>query len=163
MKLPAIAAVLLVAGFAPALAQTQPAPPAPYSTVFPPGSHTGQEANGVNPSAFYANTDTAGFAPSSLSSIAATGTNQATAADLLARTNIITACPAGAGVQLPNIDRSMVITVLNRSGAACLVYPTPNGAVESAPGTMGAVNAAASIANGADANFRLVSPTAWMQ
>lgn len=156
-----LAAALLLAGIVPALAQ--PAPPPPYSSVFPPDSRTGQNEGGIRADAFYANTSSAGFGSSSLSSIAATGTTQTTAADILTTTTIITACPAGAGVQLPNLERPAAVTVINRSGATCLVYATPNGTVETAPGTASAVNGSASVANNTDTTFRLVSPTSWLQ
>lgn len=160
MKHIALAAALLIAGFAPAFAQ---APPSPYSTVFPPDSRTGQNSGGINAEAFYANTSSAGFGASSLSRIVGAGTTQATATDIITTVSILTACPAGAGVQLPNLERPAAVTIINRSGATCLVYATPNATVETALGVNSAVNGAASVANNTDATFRLVSPTSWVQ
>lgn len=155
-----LAAALLIASLVPAFAQ---APPAPYSSVFPPDSRTGQNSGGINGPAFDANTSSAGFGASSLSRIVGAGTTQATATDIITTVSIITACPAGAGVQLPNLERPSSVTILNRSGAACLVYASPNATVETALGVNSAVNGSASVANNTDTTFRLVSPTSWLQ
>lgn len=159
MKLHLVAALLL-ATVAPVFAQ---APPAPYTGVFPPDSRAGQNEGGIRADAFYANTSTAGFGASSLSSIAGAGTTQATATRIVTTVSILTACPVGGGVQLPNLERPTTVTVINRSGAACLVYATPNGTVETAQGVNSAVNGSASVANNTDTTFRLVSPTSWLQ
>jgi len=205
MKLHLAAALLIAGAIAPAAAQTPP-----YTGVFPPRNGTGTNYPGVNASAWYANTSSNGFGSGTLSTLVAAGTTQATAAVIPTSTVVITSCPAGAGVILPNLERSTDIIVMNRSGATCLVYPTmngtapgnatnpatpagpagatnaplpippgdatvqgrpptilpgntPNGMVESAPGTLGAPGAAASVVSGADVTFRMVAPAMWYQ
>ena len=123
-----LAAALFLATIAPVAAQV----PAPYTGVFPsPAVGPGQNYNGVNAPAWYGNTSTDGYGSSSLRAIAAGGTNQATATVVPTSSAVIVSCPAGAGVILPAVERTMDIFIANRSGAACLVYPTING---TAPG-----------------------------
>lgn len=203
----ALAFAFLFVAIAPVAAQV----PAPYTGVFPtPAVGPGQNYNGVNAPAWYGNTSTDGYGPGSLRAIAAGGTTQATATVIPTSTAVIVSCPAGAGVILPAVERSMDIVVMNRSGLPCLVYPTingtapgnatnpatpsgpagatnaplpippgdatvqgrpptmlpgntPNGMVESAPDTMGAPGAAASVANGVTVTFKMVAPAMWYQ
>lgn len=145
-------AALFTLAAAPALAQ-------PYQNV-PPG----QTAAGIRADAFAANTDVSGFREASLSpNVAGAGTTSATGTLLIARTNVLTSCPAGAGVVLPSVERYVSIVVINRSGGPCNVYPSPNATVETAPGTAGAVGAPAVVALNADTVFRPVSAIAWVQ
>ena len=124
----------------------------------------GQTPGGIRLDGFTNNTDAVGFRETALNpAVVATGTTQATAALLITRTNVITSCPGGTGVLLPSIQQYVPIVVINRSGASCLVYPTLGATVETAPGTNGAVNAAATIAINANMIFRPISPTYWVQ
>jgi hypothetical protein len=143
-------ALSLLAG--PAMAQS-------YSTNAP----VGQTLGGIQGQVFLQNTQPSGFSENALSSITATGTTQTTAALVLSRTVLITSCPTNAGVQLPSITRYTAITVLNRSGASCLVYPSPGATVETALGTDGATNAANTQATNTDVTYKPVSATRWLQ
>lgn len=150
-KFVAALAVLLSMAAVPAFAQvglTQP----------------GQQLNGINQQNFNENGSVSSMGDFSMNpAVVAAGTTQTTATVLGARTNIITSCPTGAGVMLPAVPRFIPVMILNRSGAACLVYPTNNATAESAPGTAGAVNAGVSVANNTDVTFRPQSAGAWLQ
>lgn len=124
----------------------------------------GQLPAAMNQAFFAANTDAVGYSDQSLTSVfVATGTTQATGAVIPTRVVMITTCAGGAGVVLPAVARYVAITVLNRSGATCLVYPSVGATVETSLGTNGSVNAAATVASNSDTIFRPVSATAWMQ
>jgi hypothetical protein len=155
MKPVFVVAAILLAGVLPVVAQD-------YQGTFPPNS-AGQNVGGVRADAWTLNTSSAGFGASSFRTIVGAGTNQATATVIPTSSVKITACPAGAGVVLPNLERYATITVINRSGTACNVYPTPGGTVETSPGTVGAVNAPAVVGGNADATYRLAGPTEWLQ
>lgn len=119
---------------------------------------------GIPATAFNANTDSVGFGEYSLTpALIGAGTTQATATLIVTRTSLITSCPAGTGVQLPAVTRYQPVTVINRSGGTCLVYPTLGATVESVPGTAGAVNAGFAMASNTYLIFRPISPTSWMQ
>lgn len=153
MKIIAAAvAALLFAG--PVMAQSTP-------TI---RTYPGQIAGGMNQPTFDANTAPVGFGENNINpAVVAAGTTQATAAIITAKTNVLTSCPSGAGVQLPSLVRYASIILVNRSGAACTVYPSPGATVESVSGTAAAVNAGVTIANNASVTFRPVSAAAWVQ
>lgn len=92
--------------------------------------------------------------PTTSASITAAGSNQSTALGLTSQDNVITSCPSGAGVLVSASWLGAWVTVLNKSGANCNVYP-PSGA---AWNTL-AVNAAAVLASGAVASFKLFTAT----
>ena len=125
----------------------------------------GQTAGGaINQTTFNNNTDPTGFNERAMSpAVVGAGTTQATATVIPARTNVITSCPAGAGVRLPAVQGYVGIVVLNRSGGACNVYPSNNAAVETAPGVAGAVGAAFAMPSNTNTIFRPLSATAWAQ
>lgn len=144
-----LAVALLIAGLVPAAAQTPP-----FTGVFPSrGNGPGQNYPGVNAPAWYANTSTEGYGPHTLSTIVAAGTTQATAAIIPTSEVVITSCPAGAGVVLPDLESAQNIVVLNQSGLACLVYPNING---TAPGN--ATNPATPAGPGGATNTPLPIP-----
>jgi hypothetical protein len=68
--------------------------------------------------------------PSFAGALTATGTTQGTAYPLSAAVNVVTVCPAGAGVTLPAATHAKV---LNRSTETLLVYPPAAQAIESQP------------------------------
>lgn len=88
----------------------------------------------------------------------AAGTGQATATVLKAQDNVITSCPAGAGVELPVASIGEKVRVLNRGASACAVYPPSGGQIESA-----VPNAAVMVAAGADATYELFTTKQWYQ
>jgi hypothetical protein len=160
-RLLATVAMLALAG--PAFAQApqsgvptvvtgQPVPPyftnAPVDQAPPPQGIPGWQ--------YLQNTEQTGFGEHTESPlVTAAGTTQPTSTVLLAPVNIITVCGNGgtSGIQLPSLLRYNPIRVMNRCGYAIKVYPSPGGTVESAIGTMGAVNAAATVASNTDATF----------
>lgn len=82
--------------------------------------------------------------------VAAAGTNLATATVLLSHCNVVTTCAAGAGV----VVRPDYTVIYNRSANAVLAYPPGNAQFES----LGAGNPV-SIAVGAKAEFFMTSAT----
>jgi hypothetical protein len=153
------AALILSAG---AIAQTPNAPP-------------GQTAGGaINQGAFTNNSDIAGFGVYSLTpslAVPATSTAQAawTASQLTSGTllttksTVITTCSGTTGVTLPAIQRYEPITVMNRSGGSCLVWPSIGATVETALGTDGAANAPFTQLTNTDVTYRPISATRWLQ
>ena len=105
----------------------------------------GQTAGGaINQSVFDNNSDAAGFNEMSLTPtivVPATATTQALATLIVTRTNFLTTCSGTTGVRLPAVQRYVPITVVNRSGGSCLIWPSIGATVETALGTSGAVNA----------------------
>ncbi len=116
----------------------------------------------VNASNYLANTDPSGFAEQAQSgnylsggtAQAGTGTTQATAAVLPARSNVVACTTGNTALELPAVQRYTPITINNRGTAACLVFPPVGGYVETSAGTLAAVNASASLSAGADVIFR---------
>ena len=124
----------------------------------------GQMPAAMSQSVFNANTDAAGFSEQSMfNGLAAAGTTQATATLVPTRVVLLTTCAGGAGILLPSVTRYIPITVINRSGGSCLVYPSLGATVETALGTNGATNAPATMATNTDTIFRPVSATSWVQ
>lgn len=127
----------------------------------------GQTAGGaINADAFNANTDAAGFNPMSLQPavvVPATATTQALATLIITKATVVTTCSGTTGVRLPAVQRYEPITVMNRSGGSCLVWPTIGATVETALGTDGATNAPATVLTNTDTTFRPITPTRWLQ
>ncbi len=92
-------------------------------------------------------------APFTTTTLAATGTTQATAAPLPSVVNTVTSAPAGGGVILPAAPAYAVV-VENQTAAVLLVYP-PLGAQVNAVGT----NLPVQIVAGGSATFTPSSPT----
>lgn len=132
--------------------------------MIPPGQS--DRTIGLSQTSYLANTASRGFQEASMATgVVGAGTTQATSTLLLARNNVVS-CAAGAGVQLPAVQRFVPIVVLNRGAAACLVYPTLGGFAESAPGTLAAVNVGVSVAAGATVTFKpaiVGAATDWLQ
>jgi ABC-type uncharacterized transport system permease subunit len=150
-------AAALVALAAPAFAQNQSGP---FFTNAP----VGQTPGGIQTNVFAQNTPPVGFANNSLATgVVAAGTTQGTATLIVAQTTVITTCPGSAGVELPSLERYVAITVINRSGGSCLVYPSPGATVETALGTNGATNAAFTQLTNTDVTYKPVSATQWLQ
>ena len=120
----------------------------------------------INQSYFDNNTDSAGFNPMSLTPslvVPATATTQALATPITTKTTVITTCSGTTGVILPAVQRYEAITLINRSGGSCLVFPTVGATVETALGTNGATNAAFTMLTNTDVTFRPISATYWVQ
>jgi hypothetical protein len=160
MKRHLLAAAAVLALIAGAQAQTAP---------------VGQTAGGaINASVFAANSDSAGFNPMSLTAglvVPATSTAQATWANgsvasgtmITTKTTVITTCSGTTGVTLPAVQRYEVITIMNRSGGSCLVWPSIGATVETALGTDGSANAPFTQLTNTDVNYRPITATRWLQ
>lgn len=141
----------------------------------PPGQSPG---GAINFPVYMTNTDSVGFSDASIALITVPGTSTAqatfgsngqllTGTLLQTRLNLVTTCSATTGVTLPAVQYYLAVTILNRSGGACLVWPTLGTTVETAIGTDGANNAPATQASNTDVTYRPV-PTAagsvkWLQ
>ena len=127
----------------------------------------GQTAGGaINQQTFNNNSDNAGFNEMALTPsmvVPATATTQALGAVITTRTTLITTCSSTTGVVLPAVQRYVPITIINRSGGSCLVWPSIGATVETAQGTAGAVNAPFTMLTNTDVIFRPVTATAWYQ
>lgn len=128
----------------------------------------------INAATFANNTDAVGFGLTSLTTglvVPATSTAQAawSAGSVVSGTvvttkaTVITTCSGTTGVTLPAIQRYEPITIMNRSGGSCLVWPSVGATVETAIGTNGATNAPATVLTNTDTIFRPVSATSWLQ
>jgi len=93
-------------------------------------------------------------APSFAGALTATGTVQGAAFPLSAALNVVTVCPAGAGVLLGTGAAHM--RVLNRSTETLLVYPPINQAIEQLP-----LNAPAEIGVNGAASFDFDGSGTW--
>jgi hypothetical protein len=135
----------------------------------------GQTAGGaINQNAFNNNSDAAGFNQMSLtpglvvpstSTAQATWVNGAVATGTLitTKTTVITTCSGTTGVTLPAIQRFEPITIMNRSGGSCLVWPSIGATVETALGTDGASNAPFTQLTNTDVTYRPITGTRWLQ
>ena len=159
LLLAAAAALSLISG---AFAQT---------TVAPVGQTNG---GAINQSVFNNNSDAMGFNPMSLTPalvVPATSTTQATWANgavtggtlITTKSTLITTCSGTTGVTLPAIQRFETISIFNRSGGSCLVWPSIGATVETALGTDGATNAPFTMLTNTDVIFRPVTATRWLQ
>ncbi len=73
----------------------------------------------------------------------------------------VSGCASGSALQLPSggaTGFSTEIVLLNRSGAACTIYPPAGGTIEN-----NAANAAITVPSGADQAFRSLGPTSWYE
>jgi hypothetical protein len=127
----------------------------------------GQTPGGaINQTYFNNNTDSVGFNQMSLTPslvVPSTATTQALATPITTKTTVITTCSSTTGVILPAVQRYEAITLINRSGGSCLVFPTVGATVETALGTNGATNAAFTMLTNTDVTFRPISATYWVQ
>ena len=167
----ATAALLLGIASAQAQAPTNNPPGAAFST----NGAVGQTKGGaINQAYFNANSDANGFNDMALTPalvVPATSTTQSTgpisptgaSTLLITRTTVITTCSSTTGVTLPSVQRYVPITVINRSGGSCLVWPTIGATVETALGTNGAVNAPFTMLTNTDVTFRPINATTWVQ
>lgn len=161
MKRYLLAALLLMLAV-PAHAQTTTAP-------------VGQTDGGaINQTVFNSNSDAMGFNPMSLTPalvVPATSTAQATWAAravasgtlITTKATVITTCSGTTGVTLPAVQRYEPITIMNRSGGSCLVWPSIGATVETALGTDGAANAPFTMLTNTDVTFRPITGTRWLQ
>jgi hypothetical protein len=160
LLLATVAALSLASGIA--LAQTTTAP-------------TGQTAGGaINQNVMNNNSDAMGFSQASLTPalvVPATSTAQATWTNgavtggtmITTKTTMITTCSGTTGVTLPAVQRFEPITIINRSGGSCLVWPSIGATVETALGTDGAANAPFTMLTNTDITFRPITGTRWLQ
>lgn len=135
----------------------------------------GQTSGGaINQAVFNNNSDAAGFNQMSLTPalvVPATSTAQATWVNgsvatgtmITTKTTVITTCSGTTGVTLPAVQRFETITILNRSGGSCLVWPSIGATVETALGTDGAANAPFTQLTNTDVNYRPITGTRWLQ
>lgn len=98
-----------------------------------------------------------GYLKRSKGTLAALGSNQATAAIITKEVTQVTASDGAKGVKLPTPVGGEEIVVVNTvSGQALLVYPDTGGTIDYA-----AANAAYSLAGRKHARFYAFSPTQW--
>lgn len=137
------------------------------ASAFAQTGPVGQTAGGaINQTYFSNNSDSAGFNQMSLTPslvVPATATTQALATLITTKTTVITTCSSTTGVVLPAVQRYEPITLINRSGGSCLVFPTIGATVETALGTNGATNAAFTMLTNTDVTFKPISSTYWVQ
>jgi hypothetical protein len=138
-------------------------------------SPVGQTAGGaINATTFSNNSDVAGFNAMALTPalvVPATSTAQATFGPgavltgtvITTKTTVITTCSGTTGVTLPAVQRYEPITVINRSGGSCLVWPSIGATVETALGTDGAANAPFTQLTNTDVIYKPITPTRWVQ
>jgi hypothetical protein len=138
-------------------------------------SPVGQNAGGaINAATFANNSDVSGFNAMSLTPAAvalATSTAQATFGPggvltgqvIVTKSTLITTCSATTGFTLPAVQRYEPITVMNRSGGSCQIWPSIGATVETALGTDGAVNAPFTQLTNTDVIYKPVTPTRWVQ
>jgi hypothetical protein len=130
----------------------------------------------INQAIFNTNSDAAGFNAMSLTPalvVPATSTAQATFTTatgavatgtvIVTKTTVITTCSATTGVTLPALQRYEAITIINRSGGSCLIWPSVGATVETALGTDSAANAPFTMLTNTDVIFKPVSATKWVQ
>lgn len=136
-------------------------------TAFAQTGPVGQTAGGaINQAYFSANSDSAGFNPMSLTPalvVPSTATTQALATLITTKATVITTCSSTTGVVLPAVQRYEPITIMNRSGGSCLVFPSIGATVETALGTDGATNASFTQLTNTDVTYRPITSTRWLQ
>lgn len=138
-------------------------------------SPVGQTPGGaINATTFSNNSDSAGFNAMSLTPAAvalSTSTTQATFGSgkvltgqvITTKTTVVTTCSATTGFTLPAVQRYEPITVINRSGGSCLIWPSIGATVETALGTDGAANSPFTMLTNTDIIFKPITPTRWVQ
>lgn len=144
------------------------------TTVAPVGQTSG---GAINPTYYNANSDSAGFNDMAVSLMVVPSTSTAQAAwsagavvsgtVITTRTTIVTTCSSTTGPTLPAVQRYIPITIINRSGGSCLVFPSIGTTVETALGTDGSANASFTQLTNTDVIYRPI-PTAaggvkWVQ
>jgi hypothetical protein len=145
-------AAFLLAGLVPAFAQV----------AGPVGQTAG---GGIDPTTYLNNSDSAGFNEMAVTPamvIAAGSTAQATFTRgavltgqvITTRTTVITTCSGTTGPTLPAVQRYVPITLVNRSGGSCLIWPSVGAALETALGTTAAANAPFTMLTNTDVTFR---------
>ena len=93
------------------------------------------------------------------SNIVAGGGTRRSAPVLGDQVNILRHCPAGAGISLPDAPStgtSLRISVLNRSGTSCTVYPASGARIEG-----NSPDAGITLRSGADGTFTSDGPSQW--
>lgn len=129
--------------------------------------YVGQTAGGaINQTTFDANSDSVGFNTMSITPglvVPATATTQALATVIVTKATVITTCSGTTGVKLPAIQRYEPITIMNRSGGSCLIWPSSGATVETALGTDSATNASFTMLTNTDVTFRPITATRWLQ
>jgi hypothetical protein len=157
-----LAAVALLALAFPAAAQVGP---------------VGQTAGGaINQTQFNTNSDSAGFnsmalTPAAVALAGSTAQATFTAATgavatgqvITTTTTVVTTCSGTTGFTLPALQRYVPITVINRSGGSCLIWPSIGATVETALGTDGAANAPFTQLTNTDVIYKPVTATRWVQ
>lgn len=135
----------------------------------------GQTAGGaINQNVLNNNSDSAGFNDMALTPglvVPATSTAQATWLNgavatgtvITTRATVITTCSGTTGPTLPAVQRYTPITIMNRSGGSCLIWPSIGATVETALGTDGAANAPFTMLTNTDITFRPITATRWLQ
>lgn len=136
----------------------------------------GQIAGGaINQTVFDNNSDSQGFNANSLTPAAvalATSTTQATFGAggavltgqvITTKATVIITCSGTTGFTLPAVQRYEPITVMNRSGGSCLIWPSKGATVETALGTDGAANAPFTMLTNTDVTFRPITAVRWLQ
>jgi predicted nucleic acid-binding protein len=88
--------------------------------------------------------------------LTATGNDQATALVIIREINLVNVVSAGSGVRLPTAVAGMVITIINNSANALLVYPHSGGDINGA-----AINVAFSHSAGATLQYVIPNTTDW--
>lgn len=120
----------------------------------------------INQTVFNNNSDAAGFNAMSLTPalvVPSTATTQALATLITTKATVITTCSSTTGVVLPAVQRYEPITLMNRSGGSCLVFPSIGATVETALGTDGSTNASFTMLTNTDVTFRPITATRWLQ
>lgn len=144
------------------------------TTVGPVGQTSG---GAINRSYYDNNSDAVGFNEMAVSLMVVPATSTAQAAwtagavtsgtVIPSKTVVITTCSGTTGPTLPAVQRYVPISVINRSGGSCLIFPSVGTTVETALGTDGAANAPFTMLTNTDVVFRPI-PTAaggvkWVQ
>ncbi len=139
------------------------------------GGLVGQSPSGtIVQTVFDANSDAVGFNSMSITPslvVPATSTAQAgftagvktSGTVITTKTTVITTCSVTTGPTLPAIQRYEPITIINRSGGSCLIWPSKGATVETALGTDSAANAPFTMLTNTDVTFRPISATYWVQ
>lgn len=168
MKRILLASALLLAAFSTAFAQA----PTPVPALSTNGAVGQTNGGAINQTYFNANSDIAGFNDMALtpalvvpttSTVQATGPTSTVGTLIRTRTTVITTCSSTTGVTLPAVQRFVPITIINRSGGSCLIFPSVGATVETALGTNGAQNAAFTMLTNTDVTFRPINSTTWLQ
>src|SRR5580765_6763029 len=124
------------------------------------------DGGAINQANFNANSDAAGFNQMSLTPAAvvpAAATTQLLALPIITKTTMVTTCSVTTGLRLPAVQRYEAITVINRSGGSCLIWPSIGATVETALGTDSATNAPFTMLTNTDVIFKPVTATRWVQ